>query len=177
MGHETSRSKAKTLTELGIASLGLAAVGTAGYLTFRKRHLEAQRKLDERDAPEYLRRLELFANEKVDRLVPNGRYVLAATAVRIFYASRNNSEQAITRRQLLHQFAESNDELLLISPHKVQTVLGLLSDSELIAHRPSISNPKAHGYYALPALEWGLEYGDCPDVLVAAQESFIAEQF
>ena len=177
MNHEINHGKAKVAAELGLAGLGLAAAGTAGYLAFRKRRLEAQQRIDEHDTSSYLHKLALFANEKVDRLVPNGRHVLAATAVRIFYASRDNSEQNITRQQLLYQFGESTDETLHISPHKLQTVLGFLSDNELIARRPGVANPKAHGYYALPALEWGLEYGECPDVLVAAQEAFITEQF
>jgi hypothetical protein len=177
MSHETGHHKTKVAAELGLAGLGLAAAGTAGYLAYRKRHLEAQRRLNEQDTSDYLHKLALFANEKVDRLVPRGRHVMAATAVRIFYASRDNSEQSITKQQLLYQFGESNDQTLHVTPHKLQTILGFLSDNDLIARRPGVANPKAHGYYALPALEWGLEYGECPDVLLTAQETFIAEQF
>ena len=177
MSHENPHSKAKVAAELGLAGLGLAAAGTASYLAYRKRRLEAQRRLEERLGPDYHQRLALFANEKVDKLVPHGRHVMAATAVRIFYASRDTSEQHVTKQQLIHQFGESSDPRLHISPHKLQTILGFLSDNELIARRPSASNPKAHGYYALPALEWGMEYGESPDILLAAQDDFINEQF
>lgn len=177
MSPESGHHKAKVAAELGLAGLGLAAAGTAGYLAYRKRRLEAQRKMEESLSPDYLRRLSLFSNEKIDKLVPDGRYVMAATAVRIFYASRDSSEQHITKQQLVHHFGESGDPRLHVSPHKLQTILGFLSDNELIARRPSAANPKVQGYYALPALEWGLEYGECPDILMTAQEDFIGEQF
>lgn len=176
MSHESKHSKAKIAAELGVAGLGLAAAGTAGYLAYRRHRLEAQRSISETDIPNYLSKLALFANEKVDHLIPNGRHVMAAAAVRIFYASRDSIERNITKEQLLEQFAESNDLALQTTAHKLQKVLGFLAQQDLIGRRPSETNPQAHGYYALPALEWGLEYGECPEVLVDAQDAFIGQQ-
>lgn len=177
MSHETGHSKGKIAAELGVAGFGLAAAGAAGYLMYRKRKLEMQRQLLESDGKQYLEQLQILGNEKVDRLVPHGRKLMSSVAVRIYYATTNSIEQAVTKQSLLQQLGETDDEALHPTPHQLQKALGFLSDHKLIARRPHESNRHAQGYYAAPALVWAMEFGEKPDELAEAEAEFIAETF
>jgi hypothetical protein len=171
----THERPAKIAAEIGAAGLGLVAVGAAGYLVYKNRK-EVQRGVSETDTDRYVEALKIFTNEKVDAVLPHGRELMAAAAVRIFYASRSNTEEAITKAQLLGQLQDYPE--LAVTDHRLQKALSFLSDKKqsLIGRRPQVSNPKSSGYFALPALEWGMEYGDKPEVLAMAEDDFINDQ-
>lgn len=160
--------------ELGAASVGLAAVGI-GYLAFHERYLTDRRGTDAVQMPHYIKSLEIFDNEKVERVLPHGRHLMAAAAARIFVASYVGVEGAITKDSLQEMFAASSDELLHVSGHKLQVALSYLKDNELIDRRPQESNRKVQGYHALPALTWAFEYDELPPVLAEAQANFLNE--
>jgi hypothetical protein len=102
---------------------------------------------------------------------------MAAAAVRIFYASRNHTEEVITKTELLEELQDYEE--LNVTDHRLQKALSFLSDKKqsLIGRRPQASNPRSSGYYSLPALEWVMEYGDKPAVLSEAEDDFWGDQF
>ncbi len=170
-------NKAKIAAELGGVGLGIVAAGaTAGYVRYRKRRLESQQAIDETDIPKYQKALELFTNEKVLKRLPDGHYIMAAAAVRIFYASHDSSEQIITKTNLKAQL-DQGEERLRIPEHRLQTALSYLADKDyqLIGRRSREDNHRIRGYYALPALQWAMESGEIPDVVIEAQSNFINE--
>jgi hypothetical protein len=168
-------NKAKIAVEISAAGLGLVAVGAAGYLVYKNRK-EVQRDISEVDTDKYVEAFKIFTNEKVDAVLPHGRELMAAAAVRIFYASRSSTEEVITKAELLEQLQEHEE--LVVTGHRLQKALSFLSDKEqsLISRRPQASNPKSSGYFALPALEWGMEYGDKPEILAMAEDDFMSGQ-
>jgi len=173
-----SHPKAKIAAEIGAASLGLAAAAAGYYVTSRRRRQESERHMDEADASTYRQNLAIFDTEEVENTVKDGRQIMAAAAVRIFYATRNTTDRVITKQQLLEQFATSDDEFLQSIPDgRLQQALGFLKEHHLITRHSRITNPRAYGYCALPSLEWGMEFGDKPDVLAEAEANYMYEQF
>lgn len=175
MTHESPRHPAKLAAEIGAAGLGMVVVGAAGYLVYKNRK-EVQRDIREGDTDRYAKALKIFTNEKVDAVLPHGRELMAAAAVRIFYASRTHTEEVITKAELLDQLQDIDE--LAVTDHRLQKALSYLSDKKqgLIGRRPQVSNPKSSGYFALPALEWGMEYGDKPEILAIAEDDFMSDQ-
>jgi hypothetical protein len=177
MSHETgAHHAAKLAAGISAAGLGLAAAGAAGYLVYKNRR-EVQRGISEADSAGYIQAMTIFTNEKVDSVLPGGRRLMAAAAVRIFYASRNHTEEVITKTELLEELQDYEE--LNVTDHRLQKALSFLSDKKqsLIGRRPQASNPRSSGYYSLPALEWVMEYGDKPAVLSEAEDDFWGDQF
>lgn len=174
MSHER-HSKAKIAAELGVAGAGLAAAGAAGYLLYRKRRLQGQQELDEADIPQYRESLAIFDEPKVDNVLPNGRQVMAAAAVRIFYASHDSLAQATTRDELFSDLLRTDPHRAAVTPHKLQKALSYLKDHDLIGRRPLEDKERGSGYYARPALVWAMEDGDKPEPLMEAETAFLAE--
>ena len=172
MSSENAHHHTKVAAELGLASLGLAAAGFAGYAAMRKYH---RAHLEQSEIQQYQNRLNIFNDSRVERKLKNGRHTMAVAAVHIYYASHNSVERVITKQQLWEQFQASADSSLHITKHQLQDALGFLSDHELISRRPAESNPKSQGYYALPALEWSIEEGDKPAVVTRAETAFLEE--
>jgi|GEM_PF-5704297 len=165
----------KLAVELGAAGLGL---GAAGYLAYRKHH-ESQRRLQEVvEAPAYLRSLAVLDEPRVENTLTNGRYVLGGVAVRIFYASRDSTERILTKEDLHHQLDDSQDDRLYLYDYQLQNALGHLKQHQLIDRRPSKLSGRRQGYFALPALVWGMEHSEqAPPVLAEAERAFLGEQF
>lgn len=168
------RPRAKLAAELGAAGLGLAA---AGYLAYRHQwHAESSALPDPLYAARYEKQLAIIGDSRVENTLPHGREVLGAIAVHVYYASFASTEQAITQDQLHGELDRSANDHLYLYTYQLKRALGYLRDNELIGRRPQVEHRHVQGYYALPALVWGMEQTETmPAELAAAQAEFLAE--
>lgn len=147
-------------------------MATAGYLAYRRRHQDADTVLDPSKAAYYADALKILDEPRVERKLPNGRQLMAALAVRVYYASFATEERVITRWQLQQELANGADESLHVPEYRLQDALGFLQKEHLIGRRSQASNPRSQGYYALPALEWGMTDNDKLPILSEAEVAF-----
>lgn len=167
MSHE--QRPVRLTTEIGT---GLVAAGALGYLLYRKHHQE-QLRAELPALARYREQLAIFDNEKVDRVLPQGRQLMAAAAVRIIHATLTEQEGIITKDKLYDMFAAAPDDTLHVPGYKLQTALSYLRDNELISRAGQQSNPKARGYYATAPLVWAFENDELPPVVAEAQTAFV----
>jgi hypothetical protein len=150
----------------GAAIGSLAAAGAAGYLLYRKQRLDRARQLDERRAPDYEKSLVLFDEPRLEEVK---RSRMATIAVHIFYASELGGDPIIGREALLDHLA--SDHGLELSTHAFDDLAGYLKQYKLIGRKHRPQNPRSHGYTMLPALEWGLKFGETPHPLLEEAEA------
>lgn len=167
MSHE--HHPVRLTTEIGT---GLVAAGALGYLLYRRHHQE-QVQAELPALVRYREQLAIFENEKVERVLPHGRQLMAAAAVRIIHATLTDQEGIITKDTLHDMFAAAPDHTLHVSGHKLQTALSYLRDNELISRTSQQSNPKVRGYYATAPLVWAYENDELPPLVAEAQAAFV----
>ena len=161
MSGETGHHKVKIAAEIGLSA---AVVAGAGYMAVRKYRLDQQRKLDPLRASHYEEKLQIF-NKEAPVLPFAHRQAMAEIAARIFVAREYAAEPIVTRTELLAQIEDHYGEAPL-SRSTFDKLAGFLKDHEIIERRHKISDPRSHGYAALPALEWGLMHSEHPPELL-----------
>jgi hypothetical protein len=168
---------ARLAAELG--ALGLAGLAAAGFYVHHHHQIE-RRKAELRIPAGYQDRLSIFNNAHIESRLKNGRHLIAAVAVHIYYASQfeANPEGVITKQQLLADLHASSDETLHVTDRYLQEAIGFLQlkGKEVIDRRPSTSNVKSKGYYALDVLEWAYREERLPAIVRRADEEYWANQ-